>query len=1371
MSMKSLKTIAACAMLMATSMGASAADDKSGPVVQFNFDGDINPEPSGGYQIEAIGTPRFSPGKHGQAVELAKDSKLRLRLKDAIAKGEFTIAFWMKPHWHWQDNLAHPVYELDAEPDSYDEVGWSPGQLLFSKGWSESINPNGFYGVSMMPPPDMCLQPEVWTHVVVTYSADGKFSGSYFNGSGGRKQAEPKVIKGHQSLWLGCRTKGFGCGDVAVDDLRIYSRVVDPVEIPGIAGEKLPEYPDIMAEGRRCDSGNFVKTPHLKWGRPLSGGTLKVLFIGEGARMRDCFELAQRLDIEPVILASPRVEQHAMVNPENFKKISDALEASLKSRRPDAVVLAAYAWNLLEPSARGAIMDYVKSGGGLLLASPRCVNVKGANKSIGHGSKIGWRGTELGAEMEKLLAQPLDADAAWLLNGTPWNALALFDMTLRLQPPDTFFRVGRIDKGRLLAYDFNAGGVADFAALRPVGEGDLFDYDYALAAAAKALLWVCGRDETVRVDRVRFVSENSFFRDPTVGLNGDWLFSLVNRTKDKLPVEVELTVRGHGPDVPTVSKRKVTLEPGFNEIRFPVVLDRIGTQFADLRVLRDGKVVDWGTGVVTTKGGHLLTSISQDKPCYHPGDSPIITAKITYRDGKMKGGILGTVKWRLFDAYDREVARDAVPIEFNVYDERPAECAWRLPPLERSSLNYRLIVDLEQGGKKTDQGTLTLLNKRMEDDGFNFFVWGDAADPVSGLALALARDKYNLVSARPKPNRSAIEGMNRLNLRSWPEIAYLGNGSVGEDGRRTHDMADELWLSQLGESVQETARMAEPYSPLFYSLGDEIRPGDPNAQASEFENAKFKTWLREKYKTAEEAAQALGMAWKSWDDAVVPTRADLLANKAPKLVPALRLFRQELFAAMIGRCVESVRKAAPDAKCGIEGIFGLEHGWGSIDYRAVAKNSTFMGLYAILDYNMEFDMARSFQRPDSMLGCWFNYQLYNPGYSRAGPWEMLMGGVNAFGWFCSYDGSWYSLFNPDFTPTYNFKNTAEELTPIMEGVGDLVLSMKRHDMGVRVLFNFANLNRSGHDYLATKQMYFLLNDAGVQFDYIGAEDVATGALSSNEVKLLVIAGQSIVDKKAADAILRFVAEGGAALGDICPEALSKLTTEPGKGQVKFLGKRLDWYMRGRFGQEGADARAAVQAFTMERKLNPACSLRPVDGVFRPVAKVDYVDGASRCSLILRDYRAKDLSSADFEFSGYGKSHVYDSRAGKYLGQADKAVKSLEPARGALLAYLPCKVTGLRIEGIRTECRFGDELPLRLSLDIEGPAPGIGMFRIDVAGPDGVLVPALCRNVRSLGGVAKVPVRMAFNDQPGQWTVTVRDVATGVVGKATFNLKK
>jgi hypothetical protein len=104
-----------------------------------------------------------------------------------------------------------------------------------------------------------------------------------------------------------------------------------------------------------------------------------------------------------------------------------------------------------------------------------------------------------------------------------------------------------------------------------------------------------------------------------------------------------------------------------------------------------------------------------------------------------------------------------------------------------------------------------------------------------------------------------------------------------------------------------------------------------------------------------------------------------------------------------------------------------------------------------------------------------------------------------------------------------------------------------------------------------------------------------------------------------------------------------------------------------------------------------------------------------------------------------KAHAYDVRAGKYLGQTAQVKLLLEPAHGTLVAFLPYQAKALTIRGLPKQVIAGAR------------------------------VATLCRKIQWTGGLADFDLAVAFNDPPGDWKITVTDVATGTRTEEHFHV--
>ncbi len=126
-----------------------------------------------------------------------------------------------------------------------------------------------------------------------------------------------------------------------------------------------------------------------------------------------------------------------------------------------------------------------------------------------------------------------------------------------------------------------------------------------------------------------------------------------------------------------------------------------------------------------------------------------------------------------------------------------------------------------------------------------------------------------------------------------------------------------------------------------------------------------------------------------------------------------------------------------------------------------------------------------------------------------------------------------------------------------------------------------------------------------------------------------------------------------------------------------------------------------------------------------------------------------------------RAHVYDVRAGKYLGQTDTLQTEMTGGLATLYALLPYKVDQVGVAAAK-ECRAGESLAWQAKVHAAG---GVGnhVLRLQVFGPDGKERPYYAKNLSANGGEASGAVHLALDDPAGVWKLVVKDVATGVTG--------
>ncbi|MEN6344151.1 MAG: beta-galactosidase [Armatimonadia bacterium] len=155
--------------------------------------------------------------------------------------------------------------------------------------------------------------------------------------------------------------------------------------------------------------------------------------------------------------------------------------------------------------------------------------------------------------------------------------------------------------------------------------------------------------------------------------------------------------------------------------------------------------------------------------------------------------------------------------------------------------------------------------------------------------------------------------------------------------------------------------------------------------------------------------------------------------------------------------------------------------------------------------------------------------------------------------------------------------------------------------------------------------------------------------------------------------------------------------------------------------------------------------------------------------LIRDFRrCQDSDPVRVRFGE--ASHLYDLRAGKYLGEVKETQATLDPGSCVLYACLPYRVTALRLTA-PAQVRPGDELRVTAALETSQGTAGDHVLHLELVDPAGVTHFEYQRNLLAPSGKLDATWPLARNDSPGVWTVKARDVLTGTTQTARFEVTR
>jgi hypothetical protein len=133
-------------------------------------------------------------------------------------------------------------------------------------------------------------------------------------------------------------------------------------------------------------------------------------------------------------------------------------------------------------------------------------------------------------------------------------------------------------------------------------------------------------------------------------------------------------------------------------------------------------------------------------------------------------------------------------------------------------------------------------------------------------------------------------------------------------------------------------------------------------------------------------------------------------------------------------------------------------------------------------------------------------------------------------------------------------------------------------------------------------------------------------------------------------------------------------------------------------------------------------------------------------------------------------HVYDVRAGKYLGCVGAFAVDLAPSTAGVYALLPYAVQQVTVSGVKPEYRPGDVVRAEIAVrPVEGSC-GNHVLRIEVLGPSGEMARPYTRNVLAEGGRLTLSLPLALNEAPGEWKMTATDMASKAAASVRFKIQ-
>jgi hypothetical protein len=315
--------------------------------------------------------------------------------------------------------------------------------------------------------------------------------------------------------------------------------------------------------------------------------------------------------------------------------------------------------------------------------------------------------------------------------------------------------------------------------------------------------------------------------------------------------------------------------------------------------------------------------------------------------------------------------------------------------------------------------------------------------------------------------------------------------------------------------------------------------------------ADFRTWLKQEYGTL----VALNKEWHTshtdWSQ-VIPYTTDE-AKKTRNFAPWAdhRTFMEITFARAYQTARDTAIEGDPDAHIAVSGTQATN----AYDGADWARLDRVIDDFLSYDGGNQWDMHRSFAKPNSMIGFWTGYGSHGVAVQNA-IWTAAIHNVlhpNVF-WM-------YSFLNPDMTYSASARDMGRAFGSLrFEGVGKLLMEAQRQQDGIALYYSMPSIHaasilgyhqRSSDDDDETPDKARLsfpanrdgwvrtIKDLGLQFDFVSSEDVARNPISNEKYKILILPLVFSLSNQELQHIEQFVSKGGVVIADSSPGLLDE----------------------------------------------------------------------------------------------------------------------------------------------------------------------------------------------------------------------------------------
>jgi Beta-galactosidase trimerisation domain/Beta-galactosidase len=948
-----------------------------------------------------------------------------------------------------------------------------------------------------------------------------------------------------------------------------------------------------------------VVTPHVKWATTLTGGPIKSFFIPSVQYGRDMVELMQRLSLRPTTVS---IDSSWDINcwgigdyygheyrgdRDDFQTVYGYVEKDVTGDSPFEVLVVPglNGWSRMTRATRDAILRRVQQGAGLVLLHPFVGDVKGhpfkGDEPVGDeriwdisplvgvmNDTVNERGYPEVNRDETTKGKWEIAQKHFITDGLPLELLPEGNIGGSFYKykanGDVLVKSGEYPivaaktygRGRVVALGYIEEGFTP-QSINPVETKIYWDYwEYQYSLVARSILWASGREPEVEIK----------------GLTaGDEGLKLALKTSTARRVEIEIS--GKNEFGQSFGSRRVVqpLVAGDNIIEIPgrTLRPEIGWPGGRLifdcilRAAQSGATLNWGASTFQSPKRAIMTSAKPAVDVYKRGEtlSVVLRAAGDLSGLQMRmqvaddlGRVLSiiarpargerTFTYQLADFLGKFaiITAELVDEHGAIVDQVRAKPVMVVQDTRRQK-EYSALVSF--GGTKhyLQAAQMQMVRGVAADTGFT---WGGDIDN----SLNIPRGTFGVYwyDRGPTTPEAMEQAIAEYKLKGdFEALGYLTKKELfkrtGDKKflQRTPSFNDQGFMRTLSDIVRAAARNKARYNMDYYFVGDEgslTSYGDAvDFDWSPGALAEFREWLKGEYGTLPSLNKEWQTDFKSWDD-VLPYTTDE-ARKSRNFAPWAdhRTFMEITFARAYQTARDAVIEGDRDGHIAVSGTQATN----AYDGADWSRLDRVIDDFLSYDGGNQWDMHRSFAKPDAMIGFWTGYGSHGVAVQNA-IWTAAIHNVlhpNIF-WM-------YSFLDPDLTYSESARDMGAVFRSLkFEGVGKLLMESTRERDGIAIHYSMPSVHgasilgyhqRSGDDddeapkeaslsFPANRDGWVrTIKDLGLQFDFVASKQVEQGGLISGKYKVLILPLSLALSPEEIKNIEAFAQAGGLVIAD------------------------------------------------------------------------------------------------------------------------------------------------------------------------------------------------------------------------------------------------